>query len=265
MNRAGEVPAARFRSRRGRYRPGRAGTHSSAPSASEAAGAARVAAIHPASYHVSNTVAGELRLVVLEDGRRFRADAQQIFHLGLEAGSVIDASSLAVLESRDTYRRARDAAVRALAARPHSAVELRERLRRRRVPSDAAAAVLADLQRDGYLDDLEFARAWVRQRHASRPCGLLRLRAELREKGVAGAVIEQAIREVDGEEDAAAAEERRARELVARRLRAYARLTWDARARRLAGLLERRGFAAHTIARVLRTLERRNGVGTTDA
>jgi regulatory protein len=203
--------------------------------------------------------------VVLEDGRRFGADVQQIFRLGLEAGSVIDASSLAVLERDDVHRRARDTGIRLLAARPRSTAELKGRLARAGVQSDAAAAVLADLQRDGYLDDLEFARAWVRRRRASRTCGLLRLRAELREKGVSGALIEQAIREVDGEEDAAAAEERRARELVARRLRGYARLTWDARVRRLAGLLERRGFAAHTIARVLRTLERRDGVGTTDA
>jgi len=231
----------------------------------EVAAAARVAAIHPASNRASSVAAGELRLVVLENGRRLCADAQQIFRLGLEAGSVIDASSLAVLESRDTYRRTRDAAVGFLAARPHSTDELRRRLTRAGLASDVVAAVLADLQRDGYLDDLEFARAWVRRRRASLTCGLLRLRAELREKGVPGALIEQAIREVDGEEDAAAAEEGRAREFVARRLRAYTRLTWDARVRRLAGLLERRGFAAHTIARVLRTLERRDGVGTTDA
>jgi regulatory protein len=225
---------------------------------------ARIAVIHAASNDRPGT-ASELRLIVLEDGRRFRIDAEQISRLRLQAGSTLELSVLETLESHDTYRRARETAVRLLAARPHSTAELQVRLRRAAVPVETASSVIADLAAAGYLDDLEFARAWVRSRLASHPCGVMRLRVELREKGVATALIEQAIREVDGEEDTAAAEERRAHELVARRLHAYARLAWDARLRRLAGLLERRGFAAHTIARVLRTLERRNGVGTTDA
>jgi regulatory protein len=192
-------------------------------------------------------------------------DAEQISRLGLELGGAIDDVVLAFLESHDTYRRAREVAVRFLAVRPRSTAELRDRLRRAGVASDTASPVIADLAGSGYLDDLEFARAWARNRLAIRPSGLLRLRAELRQKGVGSAVIEQAIREVNGEEDAAAAEERRAQDLVARRLRAYARLSPEVRVRRLAGLLERRGFAAHIIARVLRTVERGNGVGITDA
>ncbi|MHB8733644.1 MAG: regulatory protein RecX, partial [bacterium] len=143
-------------------------------------------------------------------------------------------------------------------------------------PLESAASVIADLTNDGYLNDLEFARAWVRNRLAVRPCGALRLRSELREKGVASSLIEQAIREVSGEEEAAVAqeaanaaggpaetgEERRARDLVERRLRAYTRLAWDARIRRLAGLLQRRGFAAPTIARVLRTVSRQEAAGS---
>ena len=200
--------------------------------------------------------AGELRLIVLEDGRRFRVDAEEVARLGLEPGLVLAPPALLLLESRDAYRRARETALRLLGARPRSIVELRARLRRAGAPLESAASVIADLTNDGYLNDLEFARAWVRNRLAVRPCGALRLRSELREKGVASSLIEQAIREASGEEEAAVAEERRARDLVQRRLHAYARLAWDARIRRLAGLLQRRGFAAPTIARVLRTVPR---------
>lgn len=264
MNEAGDVPAARSQSRRGRFRSTRVRASNSTAAVADDARATRIAVIRAASSHRSDAAA-ELRLVVLDDGRRLRVDAEQMSRLGLEPGSTLEAPVLAVLESRDAYRRARDTAVRLLAARPRTAAELRERLRRAGISLELTSSVIADLSSDGYLDDLEFARAWVRSRLAIRPCGLLRLRAELRKKGVTSSLIEQAIREVDGEEDTSVAEERRARELVARKFRAYARLAWDARLRRLAGLLERRGFAAHTIARVLRTLERRNGVGTTDA
>lgn len=208
--------------------------------------------------------------MVLEDGRRLRADAEEIARLGLEPGLVLDPALLALLEGRDAYGRAREAALRLLGARPRSTAELRARLRREGVPVESATSVITDLTRAGYLDDLEFARAWVRNRLAVRPCGALRLRSELRGKGVAASLIEQAIREVYGEEEAAVAqeaanaaggpaetgEERRARALAERRLRAYTRLGWDVRVRRLAALLQRRGFAAPTIARVLRTVQR---------
>jgi regulatory protein len=209
--------------------------------------------------------AGELRLIVLEDGRRFRVDAEEVARLGLEPGVVLAPPALLLLESRDAYRRARETALRLLGARPRSTAELRARLRRAGAPLESVASVITNLTNDGYLNDLEFARAWVQNRLAVRPCGALRLRSELREKGVASSLIEQAIREVCGEEEAAVEEERRARDLVERRLRAYARLAWDARIRRLAGLLQRRGFAAPTIARVLRTVQRSDRGGISDA
>ena len=165
-------------------------------------------------------------------------------------------ATLEHLERRDAYRRARETAVRLLGARARTIADLRARLRRLGVTPEATASVVADLTADGYLDDLEFARTWVRGRLAARACGVRRLRSELREKGVAMPFIEQAIREVYGEEDAAVAEERRARDLAERRLRSYARLDWEVRVRRLAGFLQRRGFAAPTIARVLRTVQR---------
>jgi regulatory protein len=163
---------------------------------------------------------------------------------------------LARIARRDAYRDARETALRLLAARPRSAAELRARLRRAGVPDESVQPLIADLTRDGYLDDLAFARAWVRNRLALGSYGMTRLRSELREKSVAAPLIEQAIREGCGEEEPAVAEERRARDLAERRLRGFRQLAWDVRVRRLAGLLQRRGFAASTIARVLRTVQR---------
>ena len=214
--------------------------------------------------------AGEVRLLVLDDGRRLRVDAEEVARFGLEPGLVLAPALLEHLERRDAYQCARETALRLLGARPRSVADLRARLRRAGAPPDAVASVIVDLTADGYLDDLEFARTWVRGRLATRVCGMLRLRSELREKGVAAALIEQAIREVYGEEEAAVmpeaatrpevlretGEERRARALAERRLRGYAHLAWEVKVRRLAGLLQRRGFAAPTIARVLRTVQR---------
>ena len=73
---------------------------------------------------------------------------------------------------------------------------------------------------------------------------------ELRRKGVADGVAKEALAEVDAE-----SEDRRARELVDRKLRSLAVDTPDQRAtaaRRLVGMLARKGYGAGTAYRVVR-------------
>ena len=198
---------------------------------------------------------GELRVVVLDDGRALLVDAEQIARHRLAPGESVEAELADRLEAYDRYLRARAAATRLLAVRPRTVAELRLRLRRDQIGEELVAAVIHDLTVAGYLDDLAFARAWVGGRASSRLCGVQRLRRELHEKGVASAVVEQAIQEAYGEEDLPVVEERYARAVVERRLRAYCGLSADVRRRRLAGLLERRGFSAGTIVRVLRSVD----------
>ncbi len=193
-----------------------------------------------------------MRLIALDDGRSFRVDLEAMARYGLSPGEAVADDLLAVLEARDAYLRTREAAIRLLAVRPRSTVELGGRLRQLRLPEEQVRLVIQDLTNARYLDDLAFARAWITTRIASRPCGIRRLRWDLREKGVPTPLIEQAIREALGEEDLSVAEERYARALIERRARAHTRLTPEARLRRIAGFLERRGFAPGTIARLLR-------------
>jgi len=200
---------------------------------------------------------GEWRVVMLSDGRTLRVDAEEIARAGLAPGEPVRSDLIMRLMARDDYWRARETAVRLLAARPRSTEELRARFRRDGVADAQAQAVLADLAACGYLDDLAFARAWIESRLGRNPCGSARLRGELRQRGVALAVIEQAIREAYGEEGTSVGEERDAAAVVARRSRAYASLPPEARARRLARFLERRGFAPGTIVRALGTMSRR--------
>ncbi len=200
---------------------------------------------------------GEWRVVVLDDGRQLRVDLEQVARHGLEPGEAVGARLIAGLEARDAYLRARERALRLLAVRPRSVEELRRRLLRDWAPRGAIRAVIATLAGQGYLDDLAFARAWIAHRIAAGACAATRLRWELRQKGVATIVIDRALQERFGAgADRARVEEQSAIALVNRRLPAYRHLTRERQVRRLAGLLERRGFPPATIARALRVLGR---------
>jgi regulatory protein len=137
-------------------------------------------------------------------------------------------------------------------ARTHS--ELAAALRRRGVPGHVAERVLGRFSEVGLIDDAAFAEQWVRSRHGSRGLGRRALAAELQRKGLDGEVVGNAVAALDR-----GSEERRARELVDRRLRSLA--PDDERtANRLVGMLARKGYPAGVAYRVVREALRQHGV-----
>ena len=142
---------------------------------------------------------------------------------------------------------ARTICLRLLTARPRTRAELAKALRARRVPDDAATAVLDRLGEVGLVDDDAFAAAWVSSRHVGRGLGRRALAAELRSHGVAAPTVSAAIAGLDPE-----AEVETARRLVRRRLAALSTAPADVRLRRLLGLLARKGYPPDVATRVVR-------------
>lgn len=142
---------------------------------------------------------------------------------------------------------ARAVCLRLLALQPRTRAELATALAKRGVPDEAAEAVLSRFTEVGLIDDRAFATAWVDSRHSGRGLARRALAAELRRRGVDGEVVGEAVAVVDNE-----AEERAARQLVARRIAATRRLDQPARIRRLAGMLARRGYPPGLSLRVVR-------------
>lgn len=145
---------------------------------------------------------------------------------------------------------AREICLRLLTERARTRQELAQALRKRGVPDEAAATVLERFDEVGLIDDAAFAGRWVRSRQARRGLARRAIAMELRQKGVADEVAQEALAEVD-----TTSEERRARELVERKLRTVPAGTAEQRttaARRLVGMLARRGYPGGISYRVVR-------------
>ena len=88
----------------------------------------------------------------------------------------------------DSPAAAQAAAMRLLSHREHARQELVQKLHRRGFSDVAINEALDDLESLGLLSDLRFAESYVRAR-VTRRFGPLRIRAELRRKGVADDII----------------------------------------------------------------------------
>jgi regulatory protein len=142
---------------------------------------------------------------------------------------------------------ARQICLRLLTVAPRTQAQLAAALRRRGVPEDAAAAVLARFAEVKLIDDEMFARAWVESRHHGRGLAGRALGAELRQRGVPADDIRAALSLLGPDQELATA-----RELVERRLAGTSAMPPAARMRRLAGLLARKGYSPGLAYRVIR-------------
>jgi regulatory protein len=149
---------------------------------------------------------------------------------------------MAARSSRPATARAR--ALDLLARREHSIAELRAKLADREFNAEEIDSALARLSTEGLVSDERFVEAFV-SAHRRRGQGPHRIRAELRQKGVAAELIEQHL--------AASVTEwtELARQVRARRFGARPPRDFHERARQ-ARFLEMRGFSADAIRGALK-------------
>lgn len=153
---------------------------------------------------------------------------------------------------------ARDAAERALSRRALSRRELENRLARRGFGPAAAGAAADAMQRLGLLNEAALAEAVVRGMLARKPAGRRLLSSKLARRGVARPQADEAIsRELAGRDlaaDALALARQRASRLPAG-------IEPETAARRLMGLLARRGFEAGVCMTAVRRALKERGRG----
>ncbi len=124
-----------------------------------------------------------------------------------------------------------------LTDRARSRQELADALAAKAVPEDVSTRMLDRFQELGLVDDTAYAESWVHSRQQTRGLSRRALAAELRRKGVDRDSIEAAVSQVDDQDEREAAEQ-----LVQRKLRSMRGLDPTVQARRLLGMLARKGY-----------------------
>lgn len=190
---------------------------------------------------------------VLVGGRpAWTVPADVVMSLGLQEGVVLSGEAVATLDAAAEEEGAVRSALRSLERRAHGAIELTRKLERKGHSSLAVGAAIARLTRLGLLDDLAFARAFVAAR-SGRGRGPERLRHDLLQLGLDRETIAQVVHEhVEQVDDPLAQPLALARKRAAQ-LRG---LSPEARRRRLAAYLARRGFRGSEVRGMLESVLR---------
>ena len=153
----------------------------------------------------------------------------------------------AVAPEADADAVAKAIVLRQLSMAPRSRAQLEKKLRQRGCDDEVAARVLDRMTEVGLIDDEAYAQMLVRSRQSGKGLARRALAHELRRQGIDQEVAEVALAHV------AAGDERvKAEQLVAKKLRTMRGLAPDVQARRLAGMLARKGYPGELSWRVIR-------------
>ena len=175
----------------------------------------------------------------------FGLSASIVLEQGLFVGQVLSEDDVRDLRQLEEVSSATQSALRLVAHRARTEVELRKRLARNGFSSAAVDLTIERMRDWNYLDDEDFARRWVESREGHRPRAASMIKRELVGKGVDAETAEQVVA------DAAIDEYKIALELGQKWAGRPLREDRETQRRRLAAYLQRRGFGWDVVRRVL--------------
>lgn len=179
---------------------------------------------------------------------------------GLSIGRDLPDATLADIQALDNFHTTLQLAYRYLSYRPRSESEVRTRLRRSGAGLSVVDAVVNRLKEQRLVNDAVFAAEFAEHRTAASPRSRKMVGWELRRKGIDAEVVEEATAELDDEQTAYQAAEKRASRMP--------EVDYLGFRQKLGGFLQRRGFSYGVCARVVERLwreQRAGGTGETEA
>lgn len=185
--------------------------------------------------------------VLLEDGTVWILYRGEIRSYHLRAGAEISDELYREIQTEVIGKRAKKRAMHLLEKMDRTEAGLREKLRQNEYPPEAVDAAIEYVKSYHYLDDMRYARNFVRCYRNSR--SQKRMRMDLLSRGISSSLIEQALEEeYEGEET----------QLIYQLLqkRGYDRNTADRKEQqRTYAFLMRKGFRSEDILRAMKCSE----------
>jgi regulatory protein len=174
------------------------------------------------------------RVAIYLDGE-FAFGLARIVAAWLNVGKALSDEEILRYQEQDTLEVAYQKALHFISYRPRATAEVQKKLVEKGFSEAVIVETLDRLQRNGLLDDAQFAQAWVENRTTFRPRSRRVLAFELRQKGIVDETIDQALGEaIDEESLAYEAGQRPARRLAGLEAREFRT--------RVGAFLARRGF-----------------------
>ncbi|WP_349409483.1 recombination regulator RecX [Pseudalkalibacillus sp. SCS-8] len=156
---------------------------------------------------------------------------------GIRKGMELTNEEMEEMKLEDQFQKGLSQAMNFLSYRMRSAEEIRAYLLKKEIEPSTIKAIIQRLEENGYVNDLEFAKMFIRSKITTTKKGPLALKQELKKKGVSDSLIEQAIETYSVEEQV-----EEATKLATKKAKQDKKLSENARKQKVAQFLQQKGF-----------------------
>ena len=191
------------------------------------------------------------RSIHLDGKFAFAVNVNVVAKFHLAEGKGLSEQDVQAIQQGELRQEVLDTALRYIQLRLHSRAELRKKLARKEFGDAIIDQILDDLARLGYLDDARFAKTKALSAAQHKHHGRRRAYVELIKSGVKADVANAALDDVYAEGGAGGDSIAAARLLAEKQAPRLRKLDPMTARRRLAGMLQRRGFDYETIKPVI--------------
>ncbi len=185
--------------------------------------------------------------IFIDNEFAFGLNDEVVYRFNLAKGEAQNEDTIKQIREYDDFLEAKNSALRFLSRRKHSAFELKQKLMKNKFNSGVIDQMIDHLKSINLLDDLEFAKAFVRDRLNFKPSGRRSLMNELKKRGIAEQTALQVLNENLSDNN----EEQSARAIAEKYLLRLKRFDADTQKRRLFGYLMRKGYASSMINSII--------------
>ena len=192
--------------------------------------------------------------IFLDGTYAFEVSDATLMKFGLTMGKTLQEETVEKIKDADLFHQGQKVALNYISYRPRSSREVMVKLNEKGFPLGIAQRVVEHFQSVSLINDMEFARMFVRDRLRARLLGRILLKQQLSVKGISRQIIDDVLTEYISEED----QQKAAVQLANKRLklakRSFSRLDPIKRKKRLMDFLLRRGFSNDVAIRTVRSL-----------
>lgn len=130
-----------------------------------------------------------------DNGERLVLHKDVLYQSGLRKGDEISSDRFSILIQEETFYLIKQKAFRLLQRRIHTAKELHTKLRQKFSDETLIKECINDLQQKGFINDKDFALAFVSEKQKSKKWSRTRLKSELTKRGISIDIITEILSE----------------------------------------------------------------------
>lgn len=180
--------------------------------------------------------------IFLDEKYAFSVDEEVLLKFQLKKGKEIDSLLLSQIQFQDEIQKCFTAALGYLSYRMRSEAEVRLFLKKKNMEEPIMNEAIHKLYLYNYLNDLDFAKAYVRTHVNGGNKGPITLKLELKEKGISGNLIQQALLEYPFD-----VQVEHAKHLAAKSIKKEKNISERALKLKLEQMLSRKGFTRDSL------------------